>query len=91
MLSLLPFENVLPENVPRGQGGDIVLFDEPRGQGALPSSRLAKHDHSQRLPVSPGLSALILCPGGIEEQGTRGNGRGDRPAESKRRRMAAFG
>ena len=42
---LLPLENILPENVTRRQGHDIVLFDEPGGQGAFASPRFPKHDH----------------------------------------------
>jgi hypothetical protein len=70
----LPLENVLPENVPRRQRHDIILFDESRGQSALSSPWFSKHDHPQHLPVPSGLSGLILRPRGIEEQAARGTG-----------------
>jgi hypothetical protein len=76
---LLPLENVLPEDVARRQGHDIILFDELGGQGAFSSPGFPKHDHPEHLPVPSGLSRFILSPRGVEEQATRGNGRGVDP------------
>lgn len=65
--NLLPLEDVLAENVSGRQGHDVVLLDEPSGQGAFTSPGFPKHDHPQHLSVSPDLPRFIFSPRSIEE------------------------